>query len=199
VMTIDEVLEAPMIAEPLTRPMCSPIGDGAAAVVVVSERKARALGLKTPVRVAASVLHSGWDHGADEPGTVDVCSKEAYEQAGVGPQDISVIECHDASAPAELMAYESLGLCAKGEGGKLIDSGATKLGGRIPVNTSGGLLRKGHPVGATGIAQIVELTEQLQGRSGARQVEGAKVGLAHNGGGAIGSDAAAMCVTILTR
>ena len=109
------------------------------------------------------------------------------------------MECHDASAPAELIAYESIGLCAKGEGGPLIDSGATRLGGRIPVNTSGGLLRKGHPVGATGIAQIVELTEQLQGRSGKRQVANARVGLAHNGGGAIGTDAAAMCVTILQR
>jgi acetyl-CoA acetyltransferase len=97
------------------------------------------------------------------------------------------------------MAYESIGLCEKGGGGPLVDSGATTLGGRIPVNTSGGLLRKGHPVGATGIAQIVELTEQLQGRAGPRQVEGAKVALAHNGGGNIGSDAAAMCVTILTR
>jgi acetyl-CoA acetyltransferase len=97
------------------------------------------------------------------------------------------------------MAYESLQLCAKGEGGPLVDSGKTKLGGALPVNTSGGLLRKGHPVGATGIAQIVELTEQLQGRSGPRQVEGAKVALAHNGGGSIGTDAAAMCVTILTR
>ncbi len=199
VLTVADVLAAPMIAEPLTRPMCSPIGDGAAAVVVVSERKARELGVHTPVRVAASVLHSGWDHGADEPGTVDVCAAEAYEQAGVGPKDINVIECHDASAPAELIAYESLGLCGKGEGGKLIDAGVTRLGGRVPVNTSGGLLRKGHPVGATGIAQIVELTEQLQGRSGARQVENAKVALAHNGGGAIGTDAAAMCVTILMR
>jgi len=199
VMSVAEVLAAPMIAEPLTRPMCSPIGDGAAAVVVMSERKAREVGARTSVRVVASVLHSGWDHGADEPGTVEICAQEAYEEAGVGPNDLSVIECHDASAPAELMAYESLGLCAKGEGGKLIDSGATRLGGRIPVNTSGGLLRKGHPVGATGIAQIVELTEQLQGRSGARQVENAKVALAHNGGGAIGTDAAAMCVTILMR
>jgi acetyl-CoA acetyltransferase len=147
--------------------------------------------------VVCSVLHSGWDHDTDEAGTVEVCAQEAYEQAGVGPKDLGVIECHDASAPAELMAYESLGLCAKGEGGKLVDSGATRLGGRIPVNTSGGLLRKGHPIGATGIAQIVELTEQLQGRSGERQVENAKVALAHNGGGAIGIDAAAMCVTIL--
>ncbi len=199
VLSVDDVLAAPMIAEPLTRPMCSPIGDGAAAVIVVSERKARALGVRSPVRVAASVLHSGWDHGPDEEGTVEVCAREAYEDAGIGPKDLDVIECHDASAPAELMAYESLGLCAKGDGGKLIDSGATKLGGAIPVNTSGGLLRKGHPVGATGIAQIVELTEQLQGRCDKRQVDNAKVALAHNGGGAIGLDAAAMCVTILTR
>ncbi len=199
VLTVADVLAAPMIAEPLTRPMCSPIGDGAAAVVVMSERKARERGIHTPVRVVTSVLHSGWDHDMDEPGTVEVCAGEAYAEAGLGPQDLDVIECHDASAPAELMTYESLGLCPKGEGGKLIDSGATRLGGRIPVNTSGGLLRKGHPVGATGIAQIVELTEQLQGRSGARQVENAKVGLAHNGGGAIGTDAAAMCVTILMR
>jgi len=199
VLSVPDVLAAPMIAEPLTRPMCSPIGDGAAAVIVVSERKAKSLGVRTPVRVVASVLHSGWDHGPDDPGTVELCAGEAYEQAGIGPRDLDVIECHDASAPAELMEYESLGLCAKGEGGALVDTGATRLGGRIPVNTSGGLLRKGHPVGATGIAQIVELTEQLQGRAGARQVADAKVGLAQNGGGAIGLDAAAMCVTIVRR
>jgi acetyl-CoA acetyltransferase len=128
----------------------------------------------------------------------EYCAENAYEEAGVGPESLSVIELHDASAPAELMTYESLGLCAKGDGKRLVDEGATKLGGRIPVNTSGGLLRKGHPVGATGIAQIVELTEQLQGRAGKRQVAGAKVALAHNGGGNIGVDAAAMCVTILT-
>jgi acetyl-CoA acetyltransferase len=197
-LSVEEVLAAPMIAEPLTRPMCSPIGDGAAAAVVVSERKARELGVRRPVRVATSVLRSGWDRGIDEPGTAEVCSREAYQEAGVGPEDLDVVECHDASAPAEIVAYEALGLCALGDGGKLIDEGATRLGGRLPVNTSGGLLRKGHPVGATGIAQIVELTEQLQGRSGPRQVEGAKVALAHNGGGTIGTDAAAMCVTILT-
>ena len=198
-LTIEEVLAAPLIVEPLTRPMCSPIGDGAAAVVVMSERRARARGVTRPIRVLASVLHSGWDHGADEPGTVELCATEAYHEAGVGPTDLHVIECHDATAPAELLAYESLGLCPKGEGGRLVDEGATRLGGRVPVNTSGGLLRKGHPVGATGIAQIVELTEQLQGRAGPRQVSGATIALAHNGGGAIGADAAAMCVTILAR
>lgn len=198
-LTIEDVLNSPMIAEPLTRPMCSPIGDGAAATIIVSERKAAQMGLTSPVRISSMVLRSGWDHSGDEAGLVEVCSSEAYAEAGVGPHDISVMEVHDASAPAELMAYESLGLCAKGEGGAMVDSGATWLGGTIPVNTSGGLLRKGHPVGATGIAQIVELTEQLQGRSGDRQVAGAKVALAHNGGGNIGSDAAAMCVTILVR
>ena len=199
VLSVADVLAAPMIAPPLTRPMCSPIGDGAAAVVVTSERSARTRAGRAPVCVVASVLRSGWDHGADEPGTVEECARVAYEEAGIDPRDIDVVECHDASAPAELMAYESLGLCRKGEGGAFVDSGATRLGGRVPVNTSGGLLRKGHPVGATGIAQIVELTEQLQGRAGDRQVPNAKVGLAHNGGGAIGTDAAAMCVTVLTR
>ncbi len=197
VLTVEEVLAAPVVAEPLTRPMCSPIGDGAAAVVVMDAGRARRLGVRKPIRVKSCVLHSGWDHGPGEEGTVELCAREAYEEAGVGPEDLDLIECHDATAPAELMAYESLGLVAKGEGGKLAESGATRLGGRIPVNTSGGLLRKGHPVGATGIAQIVELVEQLQGRSGARQVEGARVGLAQNGGGNIGADAAAMCVTIL--
>ena len=197
-LTVEQVLASPMIAEPLTRPMCSPVGDGAAAAIIVSERKSKELGLRKPVRVVSSVLRSGWDHGGDEPGLSEVCAEEAYNEAAVGPEDISVVELHDASAPAELMAYESLGLCPKGEGGRLVDEGVTKLGGWVPVNTSGGLLRKGHPVGATGIAQIVELTEQLQGRAGDRQVEGAKVALAHNGGGNIGIDAAALCVTILT-
>jgi len=199
VLTVQQVLAAPMVAPPLTRPMCSPIGDGAAAVVIVSAKKARALGLERPVRVVASVLRSGWDHTLDAPGLAEVCAEEAFAAAGLGPKDVHVAELHDASAPAELLAYEALGLCPKGEGGRLVDEGATRLGGRLPVNTSGGLLRKGHPVGATGIAQVVELTEQLQGRAGKRQVEKARVALAHNGGGNIGIDAAAMCVTVLTR
>ena len=198
-LSIDDVLAAPMIAEPLTRPMCSPIGDGSAAAVIVSERKARELGVSKPVYVSACVLRSGWDHGPNEPGSVERSVSDAYEKAGVGPDDLDVIECHDASAPAELMYYEEFGLCKVGEGGALIDSGDTHIGGRIPVNPSGGLLRKGHPVGATGLAQITELVEQLRGQSGARQVEGARVGMAQNGGGTIGGDAAAMCVTIVTR
>ena len=198
-LSVDEVLAEPMIAEPLTRPMCSPIGDGAAAAVIVSEAKARELGLTNPVTIDACVLRSGWDHGPDEEGSVRRCVREALEKAGIGPEDLDVIECHDASAPAELTYYEEFGLCKPGEGGALIDSGATKLGGRIPVNPSGGLLRKGHPVGATGLAQLTELVEQLRGQSGPRQVEGARVGLAQNGGGTVGGEAAAMCVTVVTR
>jgi acetyl-CoA acetyltransferase len=203
VMTVEEVLAAREIIDPLTLPMCSPIGDGAAALVVVSERKARQLGLKSPVKVLASELVSGWDvsQGSDQDPT-DVgtyASQRAYENAGVGPQDLSLVELHDASAPSEVLAYEYLGLCEKGDGGKMIEEGTTRLGGRLPVNVSGGLLRKGHPIGASGAAQLVELTEQLQGRCNQRQVEGARIAMAHNGGGMIGLDAAATVVTILGR
>jgi acetyl-CoA acetyltransferase len=197
-MSVADVLAARTVVEPLTLPMCSPIGDGAAAVILVSERKARELGLRHKVRVAASALVSGWDTAPGES-VGALAATQAYDAAGIGPDDLSCVELHDASAPSELVAYEYLGLCAPGESVKLIETGATRLGGRIPVNTSGGLLRKGHPVGATGCAQIVELTEQLQGRSGPRQVEGARIALAHNGGGAIGSDAAATVVTLLRR
>jgi len=198
-MTVQQVLDARTIVEPLTLPMCSPIGDGAAAVVLVSERKARQLGLRRPVKISASALVSGWDYEGDGESVGGFAAQQAYASAGVGPADISCVELHDASAPSEIVAYEYLGLCKPGDGWRLLESGATRLGGRQPVNTSGGLLRKGHPVGATGCAQIVELTEQLQGRSGPRQVEGARIALAHNGGGAIGQDAAATVVTILTR
>lgn len=195
-MSVEEVLASREIINPLTLPMCSPIGDGAAAVVVVSERKARQMALSKPVRVLSSALVSGWDMSAE---VANYAATLAYEEAGVGPEDLSLVELHDASAPSEILTYEYLGLCDKGQGGRLIDEGATRLGGRIPVNVSGGLLRKGHPIGASGAAQIVELTEQLQGRCGRRQVDGARLGLAHNGGGMIGLDAAAMVVSILGR
>jgi len=197
-LTVEDVLAAPMVAEPLTRPMCSPIGDGAAAMVLVSERRAAELGLNAPVRIRSSVLRSGRDQAPGDDDTATICARAALEEATVAPEDLDLVECHDASAPAEILAYEAIGLCERGGGGPLVESGATALGGRIPVNTSGGLLRKGHPVGATGIAQLVELTEQLQGRAGGRQVEGAKVGLAHNGGGTIGTDVAALCVTVIS-
>lgn len=198
-LTVEEVLAARSIIDPLTLPMCSPIGDGAAAVILVSERKARQLGLRAPVRVASSALVTGWDFEHPDDSVGALAAGQAYEAAGIGPEELSCVELHDASAPSELQAYEYLGLCARGEGVALLESGATGLGGRLPVNTSGGLLRKGHPVGASGCAQIVELTEQLQGRAGQRQVNGARIALAHNGGGAIGLDAAVTVVSLLVR
>ena len=197
-MTADQVLAARPIVSPLTLAMCAPLGDGAAAAVVVSEAARKRLGLTNAPKVAACLLASGWDYAPDEEPMAAQLSKQVYEQAGIGPQDLSCVELHDATTPAELMYYEFLGLCAKGEGPRLLESGATRLGGRQPVNTSGGLTRKGHPIGATGISQIAELVDQLKGRAGARQVAGARVGMAENGGGFIGSDAAAMTLTILT-
>ena len=198
-MTVEEVLAAREIIYPLTLPMCSPVGDGAAAVVVVSEKKAREMGLENKVKVLSSALVSGWDQADGDLSVGGYAANIAYESAGVGPGELSFIELHDASAPSEIIAYEYMGICGKGEGGRLIEDGSTRLGGLIPVNVSGGLLRKGHPVGATGAAQIVELTEQLRGHSGKRQVENARIGLAHNGGGMIGLDAAATVVSILAR
>ncbi|MEH6577681.1 MAG: thiolase family protein [Amphritea sp.] len=198
-LTLEEVLNAPLIADPLTLPMCSPIGDGAAALVLVSPKKARELGLARTVKVSSALIASGWDYEEGDETVAEFASKQAYEAAEVGPEDLSCIELHDAAVPAELMYYEYLGLCGKNEGVNLLMAGETALGGRIPVNTSGGLVRKGHPIGATGVAQIVELVEQLRGEAGKRQVEGARIGLAENGGGYIGTDAAAMTMTILSK
>ena len=201
--TVEEVLASPVIASPLTRLMCSPIGDGAAAAIVVSadfleQLRRRSLAVPRPVRIAASVLGTGRDRGSGEPDPVTEVARRAYEQAGIGPEDVSLAEVHDATAPAELMIYEELGFCRDGEGGRLVDAGDTALGGRRPVNTSGGLIAKGHPVGATGLAQIVEVVDQLRGRAGRRQVAGARIALTENAGGAVRGDPAAVAVHILT-
>jgi len=200
ILTVEEVLNAREVIYPLTLPMCTPIGDGAAAVVLVSRKKAIELGLKNAVRVVSSVLGSGAGRlNFEQPNMAERCADTAFEEAGLGPKDLSCIELHDASAPSEVMLYEYLGLCAKGQGGELAESGTTRLGGRIPVNTSGGLLRKGHPMGATGTAQIVELVLQLREQAGKRQVDKACIGLAHNEGGSLGMDAAATVVSILAK
>jgi acetyl-CoA acetyltransferase len=199
VVTVEEVLAAPVISPPLTLLMCSPIGDGAAAAVIVSERFARQNGITGGVRVLSSLVTSGFDHADDAPGIAEWAAAKSFEYSGVSPKDVSCVELHDATAPAELMYYETLGFCPAGEGPAFLESGATRLGGRLPVNTSGGLMRKGHPIGATGLAQIHELTQQLRGRCGARQVEGARIALAENGGGFIGNDAAAITMTVLAR
>ncbi|WP_342214954.1 thiolase family protein [Nocardia cyriacigeorgica] len=197
-ITVEEVLAGRMVSDPLTLLMCSPIGDGAAAVVVCSAERAARLAAQ-PVRVRGYALVSGTERADGEPPAVTGAATLAYERAGVGPDDVDVIELHDAAAPAELIAYEELGLCGPGEGAALLRSGATGLGGRRTVNSSGGLLSKGHPIGATGIAQLVELTDQLRGRCGHRQAENPRVALAENAGGFLTHDPAAATVTILSN
>tara|TARA_B100000482_G_scaffold54993_1_gene37393 strand:+ start:753 stop:1892 length:1140 start_codon:yes stop_codon:yes gene_type:complete len=181
---LDEVMNAEMISYPNTKLMCSVNVDGAAAAVLVSEKKAKELGMGRSVRVKASVLTSDPYQERDlVMPDVNSCTrkaaKEAYEMAGLGAEDIDLVELHDCFATAEMLHYENLGLCKDGEAGKLIDEGEVELGGRVPVNVSGGLLSKGHPLGATGIANIYEVCTHLRGEAGKRQVEGAKVGLTH--------------------
>ncbi len=164
----------------------------------MSEEKARQF-TTNPVWVRGSAIVSGADDRAKVGGETGRAAQRAFEMAGLTPRDVDVMEVHDASAPAELMLYEELGLCDEGEGGKLIDEGVTEIGGRMPVNTSGGLLAKGHPVGATGVAQIYEIWLQLRGEAGDRQVAGAKVGLTENGGGMVRGEAAATTVHSLAK
>jgi acetyl-CoA acetyltransferase len=200
VLTLDDVLNAREIIFPLTLPMCSPIGDGAAAVIIMSPKKARELGVSQPVNILSSVLNSGWDYVAEDThDTFTVAYESLYSSSGLGPEDVSCIELHDASAPSEIRQYEAMGLCGVGEGGAFVEAGHSTLGGKIPVNTSGGLLRKGHPIGATGIGQLCELADQLRGRCGGRQVENARIAMAENGGGFIGSDVAALVLTMLGK
>jgi acetyl-CoA acyltransferase len=200
-MTIDEVLQGRSVVWPLTVPMCAPIGDGSAAAIVCSADFLKKLQTARPVKILASVLGSGTNrkHDRDDLDIAARLSRQAYEAAGVGPMDIDVAEVHDATAFAELHQYEALGCCKPGEGGPFAESGETKLGGRIPVNTSGGLISRGHPVGASGLAQIFELVTQLRHEAGARQVEGCRLALAENGGGLIGFEEAAMNIHILER
>ncbi len=181
---LEMVMGAEMIAYPNTKLMCSVNVDGAAAAVLASEKKARELGMRRAVKISASILTS-------DPFTqrdlvmpdVNTCTRQAaakaYEMAGIGPDDLDLVELHDCFATAEILHYENLGLCGDGEAGRMIDEGETAHGGRIPVNVSGGLLSKGHPLGATGVANVYEIATHLRGEAGERQVEGAKVGLAH--------------------
>ncbi len=196
-MTVDEVMAAPAVAFPLTRPMCAPIGDGSAAAIVCSAAAARRLGGKRAVRIRASVIGSGRTVVDGEPGITERVSRIAYRAAGVGPQEIGVAEVHDATAFGELHQVEALGFCARGEGGRLAEAGDSRLGGARPINTSGGLESRGHPIAASGLAQVVELVEQLRGEAGARQVPGARIALAQNGGGMVGGEEAAMGIHIL--
>ena len=199
--SIEEVLAGPMISWPLTLPMCSPISDGAAAVLVCSKDALSRFPEAAPIKILSSVLASGSQREwADfEKHVCRLAAQKAYEEASVGPSDVSVAEVHDASAFGEVIQLENLGFCELGQGGWVSERGETALGGRIPVNPSGGLESKGHPIGATGLAQIHELVAQLRGRAGQRQVENARIAVAENGGGFNGVEEAAAVVTILAN
>jgi acetyl-CoA acetyltransferase len=197
-VTAEEVLGSAPIADPLTLLMCSSISDGAAAVVLTADEPRDG---RPAVRVRATAAASGLTPNGDATQTVATrCVAKAYERAGIGPEDVDVAEVHDAMAPGELVYYEQLGFCGPGEAGALLDSGATALEGRLPVNPSGGLSSRGHPVGATGLAQAAELTWQLRGEAGPRQVHNRpRIALAQNSGGWLDGDSAACNVNVLER
>jgi len=198
-VTLDEVLASRMIADPITLLMTCPMGDGAAAVLLGSERVLSRVN-KTAIRVASTVLQTAKISKIGDISIVERTAKEAYQKAGIHPKDIQVAEVHDAVAPIELLLYEQLGFCNPGESGHWIDEGVTWIGGMLPVNPSGGLSSKGHPAGATGLAQIAELVWQLRGEAGDRQVRPVpKVALAENGGGNVGGETAALAIHILVR
>lgn len=199
-MSVEEVLVDNPVTFPLTRSMCAPVGDGAAAVIVCSESYLKKLGHDhRAVKILASVHGQGADRDLDGEDIGERLAKEAYKKAGLGPEDIDLAELHDATAYGELHQCEAMGFCAPGEGGTYAESGATTLGGARPINTSGGLEGRGHPIGASGLAQIHEIVTQLRGEAGKRQVNGATIGLAENGGGSIGVEEAAMCIHILEK
>jgi acetyl-CoA acetyltransferase len=201
--TIEEVLAAPPISYPLTLPMCSPLSDGAAAAIVCNEDGLKRIGAnrERAIRVAASVIRSFTLRPIDEPhrNIGHLAAQTAYQQAGLGPDDMDVAEVHDASAMGEIIQSENLGFVAFGGGGPAAERGEFTIGGRIPINPSGGLESKGHPLGATGLGQIHELVTQLRGEAGARQVDGARHAIQENGGGLIGVEEGAVAVHILAK
>lgn len=197
-VSVEEVLNSRMIADPITLLMTCPMGDGAAAAIIGTREAAERMG-KRPVRIAASVLGSFGYPDKDEPGIVARVARQAYEAAGITAADVQVAEVHDAVAPVELFLYEELGFCGPGESGRMIDEGATRLGGRLPVNTSGGLSSRGHPAGATGLAQVAEIVWQMRAEAGDRQIRPAPgVGLVENGGGNVAGETAVVAIHILT-
>lgn len=198
-VTPEQVRSARMIADPLTLLMCSSISDGAAAVVVAREGVLPDLG-RPKVRVRASQAMSGFiAKPGGEKSLTEYCVAAAYAEAGLGPDDVDVAEVHDGMAPAELIAYEQLGFCERGGAGRLLASGRTSIGGDLPVNPSGGLSSRGHPVGATGLGQVTELVWHLRGEAGARQSRQPRIALAQNSGGWLEGESAASNIHILER
>jgi len=201
-LTIDQVLNSRMISDPLTLYMCASISDGAAAAILCAEDIARQYTAKPLVEVSACKLASGVFRGRSDttiPTLSEIVAQSAYKEAGISPEDVDLAEVHDAMAPAELMEYEELGLCKKGEAARMIDEGRTKIDGDIPVNPSGGLTARGHPIGATGLYQVAECVWQLRGEAGKRQVHNPRVALVQNRGGFVEGDDAAAAVIILRR
>lgn len=196
-ITEQEVLDSPTIAAPLTRLMCSPLTDGAGALLVCSEEIAKMF--PAPIRVAATVVRSGFSELGSRSPVMERAAHEAYSQAQISPSDLDLVEVHDASAVAELLAVEQLGLATAPEVLGMLREGATELGGKVPVNPSGGLLSRGHPGAGTGASQLVEVVHQLQQKCGPRQVAGAKYGLTQTTGGLIGDEPACMAIVILSR
>jgi acetyl-CoA acetyltransferase len=201
--TIEEILAAPPITYPLTLPMCAPLSDGAAAAILCTEEGLDRIGADRSrcTRVAASVVRSFSNRRYDQPelNLGRLAANQAYELAGLGPQDMDVAEVHDAASMGEIIQVENLGFVPLGEGGPAAERGDFTLGGRLPVNVSGGLESKGHPIGATGIGQLYELVTQLRGEAGDRQVPGARHAIQENGGGLIGVEEGAVAVHILSR
>lgn len=195
--SVEQVMNDREVAYPLTRAMCAPIGDGSASAIVCSERFLKKHPSPRAIRIRASIVRSG--HRVGEHDTAVRAARAAYETAGVGPEDIHVAEVHDATAFGELSVTEQVGFCPIGEGGILAESGATALNGRIPVNPSGGLISRGHPIGASGLAMAYELVTQLRGEAGKRQVDNPKIAFSENGGGTVGNDTAAMAVHIFSK
>jgi acetyl-CoA acetyltransferase len=201
--TIDEVLASPPITYPLTLPMCAPVTDGSAAAIICTEEGLKRIGADRSrcIKVAASVVRSATSRSIDqhEQNLSRLAANQAYEIAGLGPSDMHVAEVHDAAAMGEILQVENLGFVETGQGGPAAERGDFTIGGRIPVNPSGGLESKGHPLGATGIGQLYELVTQLRGEAGARQVDGARHAIQENGGGNIGVEEAAVAIHILTK
>lgn len=201
--SIDEILAAPPITYPLTLPMCAPLSDGAAAVILCTEQGLKRLRADRSrcIKVAASVVRSFSNRSYTEPERHigRLAAQRAYEIAGLGPRDMHVAEVHDAAAMGEIIQSENLGFVPLGEGGPAAERGDFALGGRLPINVSGGLESKGHPLGATGIGQLFELVTQLRGEAGARQVQGARHAIQENGGGMVGVEEAALAIHILSK
>ena len=200
--TAEEVLNSRMVADPLTLYMCPAMADGAGAAIICSMEKAKQISSRLPIKIEANAFRAAKfsPHGEyDDPHTFTLCAQEAYDKAGIGPEDLDVAEVADAAIPMELLLYERLLFCGKGEGPKLIRDGSTRIEGRLPVNTSGGFGIRGHPLGATGLAEIAEVVWQLRGEAGPRQVANPKVAMVHDSGGVVGYDTAACYVSILSR